>query len=143
MEARHSKSALEILRSSQYLVLATVCEDGSPWNTPVSAAIDENLSFTWGSSPLNQHSQNIEGDGRAFGVLFDSHAPEGTGEGLYFQGRAEALRKESEDITLYTFVPERVWINDEAKNDDEGYKHDVRIELDLEELRETYLKSKE
>lgn len=143
MEARHLKSALDILRGSHYLVLATVCEDGSPWNTPVSATVDSDLSFTWGSSPLNQHSKNIEKEGRAFGVLFDSHAPEGTGEGLYFKGRAEVLRKESEDITLYTFVPERAWINDEAKKDDGAYKHDVRIELDLEELREAFSKGRE
>jgi len=136
MEPRHLESAVKIIKDIHYLVLATVCEDGTPWNTPVSVTVDHELGFTWGSSPSNQHSKNIQKNGNAFAVLFDSTAPEGTGEGLYFSGRAEVVSKESEDITIYRFLPERVWINDEAKNLDGTYKHDVRIELDMISLKQ-------
>lgn len=77
MEDRHLTSATKILNDVHYMVLATVCEDGSPWNSPVSASLDGGISFTWGSSPKNTHSQNIRRDGRVFAVVFDSNAPEG------------------------------------------------------------------
>jgi general stress protein 26 len=136
MENRHLDSAANILKSIHYINIATVCEDGSPWNTPVSASFDENLDFIWGSSPDNIHSQNIRRDGRVFVVVYDSTAPEGTGEGIYMKGRAEELDNESASVRKYRFIPEQVWINDEAKDESGDYEHDIRIELDLVSLKE-------
>jgi general stress protein 26 len=59
MEQRHIDSAKVILEKIHYINIATVNEDGSPWNTPVSASHDEQLNFYWGSSPDSVHSQNI------------------------------------------------------------------------------------
>lgn len=135
MEDRHIKSAKEILRRIHYINIATVNEDGSPWNTAVSASHDEELNFYWGSSSNNVHSQNIRRDARVFVTIYDSTAPEGTGEGLYLQGVAEELGpEEGTDVYKYKFKPERIWINDEAKNADGSYKHDIRIELDKASL---------
>jgi hypothetical protein len=136
MEDRHIQSAKEILAKIHYLNIATVNEDGSPWNTPVSASHDDQLNFYWGSSPENVHSQNINRDSRVFVTLYDSTAPEGTGEGLYMLGKAEELGpEEGSSVFKYKFTPERIWINDEAKNDDGSYKHDIRVELDLVHIR--------
>lgn len=136
MEERHITSALEILKKIHYINIATVCEDGQPWNTPVSASYDTNLHFYWGSSPDNIHSQNIRRDGRAFVTVYDSQAPESKGEALYFLGTAEELGAENEYIKKYRFFPEQVWMNDEAKHEDGSYRHDVRVELALSSLIE-------
>jgi hypothetical protein len=136
MEDKHLASAVSILKKIHYLTLATVCEDGSPWNSPVSFSYDSKLTFSWGSSAENIHSENIRRDGRAFVVIYDSMAPEGTGEGMYMQGVAAELENENESIKKYHFVPSRIWINDEEKNADGSYRHDVRIELDGNKLRE-------
>lgn len=136
MEERHLKSALVILKGIRYITIATICEDGSPWNTPVSASFDTELNFFWGSSPENVHSQNIRRDVRVFVVIYDSTVPEGTGEALYMQGKADELEMIDDALTKYRFVPERVWVNDETKNEDGTYKHDIRVELNLNSLRE-------
>ncbi len=140
MEERHLESAVQILRTMKYLTVATVCKDGAPWNTPVSASVDSQLIFTWGSSPNSQHSLNIRHDAHAFGVIFDSHAPEGTGEGLYLSGRVEKVGEENETITIYRFLPEQIWINDENKNEDGSYKNDIRFEIPIEILRTVFSK---
>jgi hypothetical protein len=132
---KHLFDAASILKSVRYLTLATVCMDGSPWNSPVSAFHDSELAFFWGSSTDNIHSQNIRRDGRAFAVVYDSTTPEGTGVGVYMQGVATELDNENEIIKKYRFMPSRIWINDEAKNPDGSYKHDIRIELDMHSLK--------
>ncbi len=136
MEERHFTSAVEILKKIHYITLATVCEDGSPWNSPVSAHFEKDFYFLWGSSPDNVHSQNIHRDGRAFVVIYDSTVPEGRGEGLYMTGTATELDNQNETIKKYRFIPSKVWINDEVKYGDGSYKHDIRIELDIEKLKQ-------
>ena len=136
MEERHIKSAKEILEKIHYINIATVNEDGSPWNTAVSTSHDKHLNFYWGSSPDNVHSQNIRRDGRVFVTIYDSTAPEGVGEGLYLLGRAEELGSEEGTVVhKYKFTPEKIWINDEAKNEDGTYKYDIRIELSLDDFK--------
>ena len=136
METRHLESAATILKRTHYVTLATVCEDGSPWNTPVSAEVDENLDFIWGSSTESIHSENILRDGRVFVVLFDSNAPEGLGEGIYMKGTAEALDRSDGVLQIFRFTPNQIWINDEEKNDDGTFKHDIRVEIDIAALKE-------
>jgi hypothetical protein len=132
MEQRHIDSARVILNKIHYLNIATVNEDGSPWNSVVSSSHDEQLNFYWGSSPDSVHSQNIRRDSRVFVTIYDSTVPEGTGEGLYLLGKAEELGPEDGTaVYKYKFMPEKIWINDEAKNEDGSYNHDIRVEIDL------------
>lgn len=136
MEKRHLESAVSILKTIHYINIATVNEDGTPWLSPVSASFNSNLSFFWGSAPLNIHSKNIERDGRVFVVVYDSTVPEGTGEGIYMKGHASALELTGSGIAKkYQFIPQEAWINDVETNDDGSYKHDIRVELQLDELR--------
>lgn len=136
MEDKHITSAVNILNQINYITIASVCEDGSPWNSPVAASHDTNLNFFWGSSPENVHSQNIRRTGKVFVVMYDSTVPEGTGEGIYMTGVATELDFEPGTVVKkYRFTPEKAWMNDDAKNDDGSYKHDIRIELDLDSLK--------
>ncbi len=135
MKNRHIESGVKILKEMKYMTIATVCEDGSPWNTPVAPNLKNDLVFTWGSNENSIHSQNIRKEKRVFVVVYDSHAEEGTGEGIYMKGEAEDLNEYEGALKIYRFIPQKIWINDEEKNDDGSFKRDVRIELDLESLK--------
>ena len=136
MKDRHITSAIEILKNMKYMTIATVCEDGSPWNTPVAPNLKNDLTFTWGSNENSVHSQNVRREKRVFIVIYDSHAEEGAGEGIYMKGIAEELNEYEEVLKMYKFTPENIWINDEENNEDGSFKRDIRIELDLSSLKE-------
>ena len=69
-------------------------------------------------------------------VVYDSTAPEGTGEGVYMEGVAEGLAFEPDNtfVKKYKFIPERIWINDVVTDESGEYLHDIRIELNKEDL---------
>ena len=135
MEERHLTSAAKILEKIGYMTLATVCADGSPWNTPVAPTYNEELTFRWGSNEHSVHSQNVRREKRVFVVIYDSTAPEGVGEGVYMQGTAEELDEYEGVLRMYRFHPEQIWINDEEDNEDGSFKRDIRVELNIEDLR--------
>ncbi len=85
------KQLQKLLTEVPYATIATVGPDGQPWSTPLYVMFDDNLCMYWVSTPSNQHSQNILCDPRIFATVFDSHAPEGTGFGLYLQMTAQVL----------------------------------------------------
>ncbi len=137
MQPRHLTSAVEILKGMKYLTIATVCEDGSPWNTPVAPSPMKDLVFTWGPNENSIHSQNIRREKRVFVVIYDSHAEEGAGEGVYMKGIAEELDHYEGTLKMYRFTPEKIWINDEENNEDGSFKRDIRVELDVPSLKES------
>lgn len=153
-----SKRAKEIIQRIFYITLATVSSDGEPWNSPVYSAYDEDYNFYWASDQNGQHSQNIDKNGKAFIVVYDSTVPEGTGEGVYIQALAKALETDEEiknamvyldgrvgkkkDPTkrikefqgdrprrVYQAVPQKVWINGDGEIN--GYYIDTRVEVKL------------
>ena len=152
-----SKRAKEIIKEIIYITIATCSNDGQPWNSPVYSAYDEDYNFYWASWKENQHSKNIAENSRIFIVIYDSKAPEGTGEGVYVQANACMLIKEN-DIAhalsyldgrvgkkknpktrvmqflgdkprrIYKAIPEKFWINGDG--DINGEYIDVRFEVD-------------
>lgn len=136
MQPRHLISATRILKNIKYMTVATVCADGSPWNTPVAHTYSKDLVFRWGSNEESVHSKNIVRDSCVFVVIYDSTVPEGTGEGVYMKGVAKELQEYEGALRIYEFMPQEIWINDEEKNEDGSFKKDIRIELNLEELRQ-------
>lgn len=152
-----SKRAKEIIEKIIYITIATSSKDGQPWNSPVYSAYDEDYNFYWASWRENQHSKNIAENNNIFIVIYDSKAPEGTGEGVYVQAKAYMLTKE-DDIAhalsyldgrvgkkkdpktrvaqflgdkprrIYKAIPEKFWINGEG--DVKGEYIDVRVEVD-------------
>ncbi|HEY0220732.1 MAG TPA: pyridoxamine 5'-phosphate oxidase family protein [Candidatus Paceibacterota bacterium] len=141
MQPHHLANAAEILKNIKYMTIATVCSDGSPWNTPVAPTFNNELIFRWGSNENSVHSQNIRNEKRVFVVIYDSTAPEGAGEGVYMKGIAEELDEYEGTLKMYQFTPEKVWINDEENNDDGSFKKDIRIELNIEDLKKSLNKN--
>lgn len=146
----------------EYLTIATVCSDGTPWNSPVYAAFDDNLNFYWKSWVENQHSKNILTCPDVFLVIYDSRARCMEGEGVYMKARARPLMPEDEEEIkhgyellkrragnasseytdfldgnprrIYKAVPSRAWMNDGSSKN--GDFIDVRKEIDLNHLKQ-------
>lgn len=148
----NTEKVKQIIEKIIYITLATCSKDGQPWNSPVSAFHDESLNFYWTSWTKNQHSKNIRENPRVFIVIYDSTAPESTGEGVYIKAKAYELNKQHEieqalsyrnkkvirdakvfmgdyPRRIYKAVPEKVWINEEGEVN--GNYIDIRTEVDL------------
>jgi len=148
--------AKAIISKIRYITLATVAQDGKPWNAPVFSAYDENYNFYWGSHRESQHSKNIRAAGHVFLVIYDSTVAAGQGEGVYIEAAAAALEdpekimhahqllevrhqpasywkleqvQGSAPIRLYKAVPEKVWMNGEGEVN--GHYIDTRVEVGL------------
>jgi nitroimidazol reductase NimA-like FMN-containing flavoprotein (pyridoxamine 5'-phosphate oxidase superfamily) len=162
MSDYHIKRAAEIINNIQYITIASTSEDGKPWNTPVFSAFDKDLVFYWFSDKNSQHSQNVRANPEVFLVVYDSTAPEGTGEGVYIQSRAEELQDEESTMSAkrtmdsrigknkersytdysgesvlrgYSATAYHVWMNDVEVDDDDQYVRDIRIEIPSESLK--------
>jgi len=81
-------TARALIDANLYLVLATVDGAGRPWSSPVYYAHDRYRDFLWVSAPEAVHSRNIAARPRVGVVIFDSHAPIGTGQGVYMSATA-------------------------------------------------------
>lgn len=137
-----STKAKSILSQVIYATIATADVQANPWNSPVFCAYDKAYNFYWISWTENQHSKNIATNGRAFLVVYDSTAPEGTGEGVYIQAKAVVVEDSAEiakalhllgkrrgevsrkleiekqqgisPTRVYKATPEKVWLNSEG-----------------------------
>lgn len=156
------KQAKEVIESIRYLNIASICDDGKPWNTPVYISYDSNLNFWWMSWKDNQHSKNVRANSQVFCTIYDSQVREGEGFGVYFQGHAFEVTSPKEMLTgilvhyrrvnkkaravkeflkhfprrVYKFVPEKVWVNGDG--DINGNFIDVRHELNLKKLKRLF-----
>lgn len=83
--------ARQIIDTVQYLTLATISEQGDPWNAPVFFAHDGYRTFYWGSRRKVQHSQNIRANGKGYIVIYDSTITPGEGRAVYIQAKCEEL----------------------------------------------------
>ena len=151
MNEEFNKRAKKIIDENVYFTIATASESGNPWVSPLWGVHDSNYNFYWGSPSNTKHSGFLRENPRSAVVIFDSKAPEGTGEGVYFEGKAyeiidevelrrgiKLLFPQSKPISdfignaprrLYKFIPEKAWIN--AGDEVNGYFEDHRVELDI------------
>ena len=151
MGERHNIRAKEILAKIRYATVATVTPSGKPWNSPVAYEIDGNNAIYWFSDKDSQHSKNVRANPYAFIVIYDSTAPEGTGEGVYIEADVVELN-DADEINLirnakkgrivddaheflgdairrcYRALPKRMWMND-AEEKDGKFIRDYRVEI--------------
>lgn len=72
------------------MVVATSHEN-VPWISPVFFVHDDNYNLYWVSYTEARHSQNVQANNQVAISIFNSQAPEGDGDGVYFECTAEAL----------------------------------------------------
>ncbi|MGH3062028.1 MAG: pyridoxamine 5'-phosphate oxidase family protein [Gaiellaceae bacterium] len=83
--------AREIIDGNRYMTLGTADESGLPWVSPVWYAPAGYRELVWVSSPEARHSRNLAARPQVAIVVFDSHAPVGSGQGVYISAVAEEL----------------------------------------------------
>ncbi len=161
MNENYTHRAAEILNTIRYATLATVTQDGRPWNSPVAHEIDTNLTIYWISDKENQHSRNVAHNHKVFIVIYDSTVPEGEGEGVYIDAEVSELTdpeeilhvrrlKKGEDYQpqdgeflgdavrrIYKAVPRAIWMND-AEMKDGVFVRDYKVELDIHAVAELF-----
>lgn len=146
--------AQAILDRISYITLATVSEDGHPWNSPVYCAYDQDYNVYWGSHIDSQHSQNIRANGKAFIVVYDSTVAPGLGSGVYIQAKCTEITDPEEiaiahkliqdrrpspywkheevqpdkPVHLFKAVSQKIWMNGDGEKD--GQYIDVRVEAE-------------
>ena len=91
-------TAQSIIDNIAYITVATVSENGQPWNTAVAGYhFDSDCTLYWASWTDNQHSRNIRNNGKAFIVAYDSTPVDGKpAQGVYIQAEAYELSDENE-----------------------------------------------
>jgi hypothetical protein len=116
-----SAIAQAIIDSNRYMTLGTADETGRPWVSPVWYAPHEYRDFFWVSSPEATHSRNLATRPQLSIVVFDSHAPIGTGQGVYMSAiGAELTGDELEHgIEIFSRRSEaqggRAWTSEDAQ----------------------------
>lgn len=149
------QKAKQIIEKIIYITLATCSKNGQSWNSPLYTVHDKNYNFYWASPKNTVHSRNIRENANVFIVIYDSTAPEGTGEAVYIKAKVFEMndKKEVKSILkthygktdkhytkveeflgsyprrFYKAVPEKAWINGDGEVD--GNYVDIRIEVDL------------
>ena len=150
-----NQKAREIIDSIKYITLATVDEDGQPWNTPVASfRFEDDYTFYWASWSDNQHSKNIRANSKVFIVVYDSTPTSGEPtEGVYMLAEAIELNEENEVIKaalvfkgdpynpadgkqylgdyprrIYKAIPQKIWTNSDGEVN--GSFVDIRVEAE-------------
>jgi hypothetical protein len=95
--------ARDIIDANRYMTLGTADESGLPWASPVWYAPAGYRELLWVSDPQAQHSRNLATRPQVSIVIFDSHAPIGTGQGVYMSALAEELTGAELDRGIATF----------------------------------------
>lgn len=149
--------ANEILQKIPYLNLATVSDDGKPWNTAVWYAKDEDYNLYFVSPKNTVHAKNIHDNNMGFVTIYDSTAPEGQGVGLYIEATVSEIKDtksiikaisclykakknkrqsiefiSSAPLRIYKVKPHQMWINDAKEQ--KGLFLDYRVKLVFDEL---------
>lgn len=95
--------ARTIIDANQYMTLATADALGQPWPSPVFYATADYAEFYWISAPESTHSRNLAQRPQAGIVIFDSRAPEGTGQAVYLSAAAEQVHDDDLDRALAVY----------------------------------------
>jgi Pyridoxamine 5'-phosphate oxidase len=92
-----------MIAAGMYMTLATADAAGFPWASPVWYAAEDYTSLLWISSPQARHSRNIAARAELAIVIFDSRAPIGVGEGVYFEATAGLVDEGELEATIALF----------------------------------------
>jgi general stress protein 26 len=150
-----NQKAKEVIDRIKYITIATVDENGQPWNTPVASfRFDDDYTFYWASWTDNQHSKNIRSNGKAFIAIYDSTpADDKPADGVYIQAEVTELNDEQEVMQaalvfkgdpynpsdgkqylgdyprrIYKAVPQKIWVNSDSEVS--GNFVDTRVEAE-------------
>lgn len=103
-----TKKAKEIIEENIYMTIASSSIEGKPWISPVFFAYDNNYNLYWVSNKSSLHSTLLKNNPQAAIVIFNSQAPEGKGDGVYFETQVYELEDEAEIQSAMEILNKRV-----------------------------------
>lgn len=86
----------KIIEENIYMTIATSTLGGTPWISPLFFVYDKDYNLYWVSNKNALHSKLIRSNSRVAIVIFNSQAPEGEGDGVYFETNVIELKQEVE-----------------------------------------------
>ncbi len=92
----YSQEAKQIIADHIYMTIATASKNGQPWISPVFFAYDDKYNLYWVSYKNARHSSLIKDNPQVSIVIFNSQAPEGEGDGVYFEAEVEEITENKE-----------------------------------------------
>ena len=104
----HAEKAKQIIADNIYMTIATASKSGKPWISPVFFSYDQDYNLYWVSSKNSLHSKLIRSNQQVAIVIFDSKAPEGAGDGVYFKARAMELSDKTQISIAMEILGQRV-----------------------------------
>ena len=102
-----AEKAKKILEDNIYCVIASSTKDGKPWISPVFYGYDDEYNIYWISDKDARHSNLIRNNPQVSIVIFNSQAPEGEGDGVYFQAMVEEINDPEEAEKAYAIRDKR------------------------------------
>ena len=109
---KYISKAKKIIRGNIYMTIATSSKNGTPWISPVFFAHDDDYNLFWVSAKDSLHSKLISKNSQVAIVIFDSSAPEGESNGVYFEAIASELGDKKEIEHAMKILNKRVTIDD-------------------------------
>lgn len=106
------EKARRIIADNIYMTIATASPNGEPWISPVFFAYDDAYNLYWVSERASRHSGLIRDNDRVAIVIFDSRAPEGESDGVYFEAHAQELEDKKELEHAIAVLGERVTVDE-------------------------------
>lgn len=90
-----NKLARQIIKSNEYLALATVDDEKGVWICILCYAYDQNFNFYFASIDSSRHSRNISKNKAISFAIYDSRQDWGAGVGLQIEGMVEKVSESS------------------------------------------------
>ncbi len=107
-----SERVEQLFREQQYMVLAVMLADGTPWATPVRIIKREGNQFEWDSMPQTEHSKAIVHSTHTAITVFQKK--DDSQIGYYAKGTAKVIESREKGPSRYRFTASESWINDET-----------------------------
>lgn len=107
-----SKKLKQFLAAQQYMVVAVVLPDGTPWAVPVRIQRQAGNVFEWDSALATVHSQALVADSNMAVTIFQKDAAAQVG--VCMKGRGELVEEFKPGFGRYRFTSEKAWLNDET-----------------------------
>jgi len=89
-QSKINRKAKDIIDSNIYLSLATTDKE-KPWIAPLYYCKDGRYNFYFISQPSSVHIKHLDHSNEVAFAIFDSHQPEGQGNGVQGYGKVELL----------------------------------------------------
>lgn len=96
------------LATQDFMVVAVVLKDGSPWAIPVRTRHREGNEFEWESKIDAEHSEAIESNPKVAITMFEGMI------GFYARGTAQLVSVNERGVGRYKLTATGTWMTDET-----------------------------